>query len=58
MTLTFDAIDHIVPRGVQLKNGEVVLLDVLIFGTGFSLARRSPLDPRILFFVLTVALYS
>ncbi|KAH8989211.1 hypothetical protein EDB86DRAFT_2944580 [Lactarius hatsudake] len=37
VTLTFDAIDRILPRGVQLKTGEVVPLDVLIFGTGFSL---------------------
>ena len=37
VTLTFDAIDRVVPQGVQLKTGEVIPLDVLIFGTGFSL---------------------
>ncbi|KAH9035524.1 hypothetical protein EDB85DRAFT_1943840 [Lactarius pseudohatsudake] len=42
VTLTFDTIDRILPRGVQLKTGEVVPLDVLIFGTGFSL-----LPPRL-----------
>ncbi|KAF8265945.1 FAD/NAD(P)-binding domain-containing protein [Lactarius quietus] len=41
VTLTFDAIDRIVPQGVQLKTGEVVPLDVLIFGTGFELASTS-----------------
>jgi hypothetical protein len=39
VTLNHDAIERIVPRGVQLKTGEVVPLDVLIFGTGFSLVR-------------------
>jgi cation diffusion facilitator CzcD-associated flavoprotein CzcO len=39
VTLTFDEIERIVPEGVQLKNGDIVLLDVLIFGTGFSLVR-------------------
>jgi len=37
VTLTFDEIERIVPEGVQLKNGDIVPLDVLIFGTGFSL---------------------
>jgi len=37
VTLCFDAIECVVPQGVRLKTGEVVPLDVLIFGTGFSL---------------------
>jgi cation diffusion facilitator CzcD-associated flavoprotein CzcO len=37
VTLNFDAIDRVVPEGVLLQNGEVIPLDVLIFGTGFSL---------------------
>ena len=44
VTLTFDAIERIVPRGVLLETGEVVPLDVLIFGTGFSLVCLPPLD--------------
>ncbi|KAI0306342.1 hypothetical protein B0F90DRAFT_1689116 [Multifurca ochricompacta] len=42
VTLNYDAIERIVSRGVQLKTGEIVPLDVLIFGTGFSL-----LPPRL-----------
>jgi cation diffusion facilitator CzcD-associated flavoprotein CzcO len=40
MTLSYDTITRIVPEGVQLENGEVVQLDVLILGTGFSLVRH------------------
>jgi cation diffusion facilitator CzcD-associated flavoprotein CzcO len=39
VTLNFDTIERIVPSGVQLKTGQVIPLDVLIFGTGFSLVR-------------------
>ena len=39
VTLTFDEIDRFVPQGVQLKTGDIVALDVLILGTGFSLVR-------------------
>ena len=39
MTLTYEGIERVVPEGVQLKTGEIVPLDVLIFGTGFSLVR-------------------
>ena len=39
VTLNFDTIEHIVPRELQLKTGQVIPLDVLIFGTGFSLVR-------------------
>ncbi|KAI0256955.1 hypothetical protein BJV78DRAFT_1168189 [Lactifluus subvellereus] len=42
VTLNFDTVERIVPRGVQLKTGEVIPLDVLIFGTGYSL-----LPPRL-----------
>lgn len=46
MSLNFDAIDHVVPEGVQLQTGEVIPLDVLIFATGFSLVRLPPFDMR------------
>ncbi|KAH9998112.1 hypothetical protein BJV74DRAFT_877223 [Russula compacta] len=42
VTLSYDAIERIVPQGVQFKTGEVIPLDVLIFATGFSL-----LPPRL-----------
>src|ERR1700733_7614306 len=54
VTLTFDAIERVVPRGVQLKTGEIVPLDVLIFGTGFSLVCLPPLDLRTPNFAPTV----
>jgi len=40
VTSTYDEIKRVVPEGVQLKTGELVPLDVLIFGTGFSVVRR------------------
>jgi len=39
VTLTFDEIERFVPQGVQLKTGDIVALDVLVLGTGFSLVR-------------------
>jgi len=42
VTLTYDGIERVVPEGVQLKTGELVPLDVLIFGTGFTM-----LPPRL-----------
>ena len=39
LTLTYDRIERVVPEGVQLKTGQLVPLDVLIFGTGFTLVR-------------------
>ena len=41
VTLSFDGIKNIVPQGVQLETGEIVQVDVLILGTGFSLVRHS-----------------
>jgi cation diffusion facilitator CzcD-associated flavoprotein CzcO len=43
VTLSYDAIKNIVPEGVRLETGEIVQLDVLILGTGFSLVRHSSL---------------
>jgi hypothetical protein len=40
VTLTYDAIECIVPSGVQLETGKVIPLDVIIFGTGFELVRQ------------------
>jgi hypothetical protein len=47
VTLTFDEIERIVPQGVQLKTGDIVPLDVLILGTGFSLVRASSSKDRL-----------
>jgi hypothetical protein len=41
VTLSYDGIKDIVPQGVRLESGEIVQLDVLILGTGFSLVRHS-----------------
>jgi len=38
LSLKWDAIDSIVENGIKLKTGEIVPLDVIIFGTGYSLA--------------------
>jgi len=40
VTSTYGEINRVVPEGVQLKTGALVPLDVLIFGTGFSVVRR------------------
>ncbi|KAI0064568.1 FAD/NAD(P)-binding domain-containing protein [Artomyces pyxidatus] len=42
LNLEWTAIDEIVEEGIKLKTGEVVPLDVIIFGTGFEL-----LPPRL-----------
>jgi len=41
VALSYDAIKNIVPQGVRLETGEIVELDVLILGTGFSLVRHA-----------------
>lgn len=41
VTLSYDGIKNVVPQGVRLETGEIVQLDVLILGTGFSLVRHS-----------------
>ena len=40
VTLSWGAIRRIVPQGLELETGEIVSLDVLILGTGFSLVRH------------------
>ena len=40
VTLSWGAIKRIVPQGLELETGEIVSLDVLILGTGFSLVRH------------------
>jgi hypothetical protein len=35
--IKWDAIEGIVENGIKLRTGEVVPLDVVIFGTGFSI---------------------
>jgi cation diffusion facilitator CzcD-associated flavoprotein CzcO len=37
VSLRFDPLDEIVEEGVKLKSGEVVPVDVIIFGTGYNL---------------------
>lgn len=39
VSLNWDGIEGIVEEGVKLKTGEVVPLDIIIFGTGYSLVR-------------------
>lgn len=39
MSLNWDGIEDIVEEGIKLKTGEVVPLDIIIFGTGYSLVR-------------------
>jgi hypothetical protein len=39
VSIKWDAIEGIVKEGIKLETGEVVPLDVIIFGTGFSIAR-------------------
>ncbi len=41
VTLRWDAIDSVVEDGLLLKSGEVVPLDVIIFGTGYSVVCAS-----------------
>ncbi|KAG6918135.1 hypothetical protein DXG01_016324 [Tephrocybe rancida] len=45
VSLSWEAIKDVVEEGVELKSGEVVPLDVIIFGTGYSL-ESSELDVR------------
>ncbi|KAF8921179.1 hypothetical protein CPB85DRAFT_1269723 [Mucidula mucida] len=44
VTLRWDAIDSVVEDGLLLRSGEVVPLDVIIFGTGYSV---EPVDLRV-----------
>ncbi|KAG7447924.1 FAD/NAD(P)-binding domain-containing protein [Guyanagaster necrorhizus] len=44
VSLNWGTIESVVEEGVKLKNGEVIPLDVLIFGTGYSL---EPTDLRV-----------
>jgi cation diffusion facilitator CzcD-associated flavoprotein CzcO len=39
VSLSWDGIESIVENGIKLKTGEVVPLDVIIFGTGYSVVR-------------------
>jgi cation diffusion facilitator CzcD-associated flavoprotein CzcO len=36
VSLKWDTIEEIVEEGIKLKTGEVVPLDVIVFGTGYS----------------------
>jgi hypothetical protein len=37
VSLNWEGIEEIVEEGIKLKTGEVVPLDIIIFGTGYSL---------------------
>jgi len=36
VSLNWDGIEEIVEEGIKLKIGEVIPLDIIIFGTGYS----------------------
>jgi len=36
VSLNWDGIEEVVEEGIGLKTGEVVPLDIIIFGTGYS----------------------
>jgi cation diffusion facilitator CzcD-associated flavoprotein CzcO len=40
VSLNWSPIESIVGEGIQLKNGDTVPLDVIIFATGYSLVKR------------------
>jgi cation diffusion facilitator CzcD-associated flavoprotein CzcO len=42
VSLKWEAIEGIVENGIKVKTGEIVPLDIIIFGTGFSLVRHQP----------------
>lgn len=48
VSLRWEAIEGIVEDGIRLKSGDVVSLDVIIFGTGYSLVGYSLSDLLIL----------
>jgi cation diffusion facilitator CzcD-associated flavoprotein CzcO len=39
VSVKWDGIEEIIEEGIKLKTGEVVPLDIIIFGTGYSLVR-------------------
>lgn len=41
VSLNWDGIEEVVEEGVKLKTGEIVPLDIIIFGTGYSLETGS-----------------
>lgn len=46
VNLKWDAIEGIMEDGIKLKTGEVVPLDIIIFGTGYSMVRHGWLLAR------------
>ncbi|KAF9469173.1 hypothetical protein BDZ94DRAFT_360082 [Collybia nuda] len=44
VSLRWEAIDSIVEGGIKLKTGEIIPLDIIIFGTGYSV---EPVDLRV-----------
>lgn len=40
VSLRWDSIERVTEDGIELKTGEVILLDVIIFGTGYSVVRH------------------
>jgi cation diffusion facilitator CzcD-associated flavoprotein CzcO len=39
VSVTYEGIECVVPKGIKLKNGEDVSLDVLVYSTGFDTVR-------------------
>lgn len=46
MSLRFDPLDSIAEEGVKLKSGEVVPVDVIIFGTGYEVVSNTQSVPH------------
>jgi cation diffusion facilitator CzcD-associated flavoprotein CzcO len=44
VSITYEGIDCVVPKGIKLKNGEVVPLDVIVYSTGFDTVRTGLLS--------------
>jgi cation diffusion facilitator CzcD-associated flavoprotein CzcO len=40
VSLKWDAIEGVVENGIKVNTGEIVPLDIIIFGTGFSIVRH------------------
>jgi len=37
VSLNWDGIEEVVEEGIKLKTGEVIPLDIIIFGTGYTI---------------------
>lgn len=46
VTLTYDGIETLTERGIKLKTGEEVPLDVVIFATGYQVVSTNVPEPK------------